>query len=405
MSETVRLFKPDPEILAHGINAYIERQALRCHTGEISEDHRTNQTRALRRFRDAWAVSWAWVGGPHFLVPAYEDRRVKLAYGANGEAEAVHQAHALAKILGIALPTEAPTCVRNGQRRLEDCEAADLDRWQIANPQWHSGHTQAQNLTAVCDCFAWWADERGVKAPFRRRRLPKFLRPRRRPAQRLEYIRLMRKGSRVLRRWLWASYHVQGIRTCEQRELLWSDFDWENGMIVLADHKTVAMTGKPRRIPLTPWQLRFFQRLHKLSPASTSNETCKECGHAARKHVFLNTYGVPWTRRSLGLHFRRTAQRIGLDEDGKSNVSPYCFRHAFATEAQKGRIANQTIGKLMGHEGEQMVEGIYGHADQDPGYLRELAQETEAARRRARKPAKPKPPKIDPPMPLFDGLD
>ncbi len=218
----------------------------------------------------------------------------------------------------------------------------------------------------------------------------------------------MRKGSGVLRRWLWASYHVQGIRTCEQRELLWSHFDWENGLIVLADHKTVAITGKPRRIPLTGWQLRFFQRLHRLSlQAENCTDVCKECGHAAGEHVFLNTDGRPWTRRSLGLHMRRTAQRIGLDTDGKSNVSPYCFRHAFATESQKGRVPNQTIGKLMGHEGAAMVESVYGHADEDPDHLRELAQESEDARRKARKPRKPKtePPKIDPPMPLFDGLD
>lgn len=399
MSQNVaRLFdpagQPGSATVWQVVYARLEHLALRVQSGEFGRENYENHYRSLTRFAQAWSVTLS--DGRHFLAPIPEkQRRQPLEFAAATEEAAVAQAIRQAAVLmpGPGLGTLTGAARNNGARAIEECSNDDLSRWQIANPQWRSGHTKSNNLVAIVDCFAWWEDEKGVKNPFKRRRLPKFIKPSRREATDEEYIALMRGGSRPLRRILFVLYNFNGIRTCEQREMLWTDIDFGAGMALLYKHKAMRATGKPKPLPLTPRMLKFFQNLHKQHRPEDA-------------HVFLNCEGTPWTRRSLGLHLRRTAARLGLDVDGMPNVTAYCFRHTFSTQSDEAGVPEEHTIKLMGHSGSRMHRTVYSKASKKTRYLRDIAEKTEQARRQARKAqAKPAKPKVDPPTPLFDGLE
>jgi integrase len=56
---------------------------------------------------------------------------------------------------------------------------------------------------------------------------------------------------------------------------------------------------------------------------------------------------------------------------GLEDACPTSFRHSFATRAFKNRVAGMTLSVLLGHTDTRMVSRVYGHLEQDPGFLRE----------------------------------
>lgn len=381
-ARALQLFDPGqmaaPTIRA-GVEARLASLSLRVQIGTLDRDNFTNIERHLRRFADAWHV--ALPGRAPVLVPMFESsRRKPIATCAKSAEEALAIA---AKLEGSPPSAGEPRVARNGDRALSSCSSDDLMRWLLANPQWQSGHTKKNNLVAIVDCFHWYEEETGAKSPFRRSRLPEFVCPPRREAYDREYIALMRHtSSRQLRRALWCLANGKGIRTIEMRDMLWTDFDWEGGFALTYKHKTARKTKKPRVLILTPRLFRFFSNMHRQRGPFTD-------------HVFVNTEGRPWTRRSFALHLRRTAKRIGLDDGSTGLVSAYCFRHAFATQADEAGMTRDDIGLLMGTT---LVREVYSKASSKVRHLRAKAEEAERLTRQARrKQATPKhkpPPEI-----------
>lgn len=369
------------------IQVYLEHLGLRVEAEGFSRDNFENRRRALSRFGLAWSV--VLPGGRQVLVPAFEEshavvttkngrkrnvkRRDPLKYGARDEVEAVEQAERLAKSIGglgiVAIAGQA-VVRRNGDRPLSEANNQDMLAWVLANPQWKSGHTKKNNLLAIYDCFNWYAEEEDLRCPYKRGKVPKFVTPPRREATEAEYIKLMgHESSRELRRALWALWNL-GMRTCELRELLWSDVNWENGSISTYSHKTARQTNKPRLIALTPRQYRFFRNLYRQRPPWPGN-------------IFLNTAGQPWTRRSFALHLRRTAARVGLDDGVAQKVSAYCLRHSFAGVADEAGVKHEDAASLMGHSTE-MFEQVYSKAGSKVRHVRKTAVAIEAGRRSSR---------------------
>lgn len=388
---TLQLFAPAHEPAApplwRPIQVYLEHLGLRVEAEGFSRDNFENRRRALSRFAMAWSV--VLPGGRHVLVPAFEEshavvttkngrkrnvkRRDPLKYGARDAAEAVEQAERLAGSLGgLGIVAAAGQAVvrRNGDRPFGEANGDDLSRWCLANPQWKSGHTKKNNLLAILDCFQWYADEFDLRCPYKRKKVPKFVTPARREATEAEYIALMgHESSRSLRRALWCLWNL-GIRTCEMREMVWSDFDWSTGSVSTYKHKNARKTNNPRLIALTPRQYRFFRNLYRQRPPWPD-------------FVFLNTAGQAWTRRSFALHLRRTAARLGLDEGVAQKVSAYCLRHSFATGADEAGVKHEDAASLMGHTPE-MFEQVYSKAPTKVRHVRKTAVAVESGRRQAR---------------------
>jgi integrase len=133
----------------------------------------------------------------------------------------------------------------HGSKRLSQCRRHDLTEWLDLNPQWKSNWTRKRVLATLCRPFIWAADEELIGAsPYkvpRSLRLP--TRPRREASVK-EYVALMRHSSRSLRRAL-LFLHRTGARTCEMRELLWTDVDLGRGIIRLDEHKTIRTQRNP----------------------------------------------------------------------------------------------------------------------------------------------------------------
>lgn len=399
--------------LYRGAVAYLDHLSLLVQADKFSKDRYGNLQRNLTRFLRAWSVRLA--DGRHVLVPLAEPvvrmyqsgrvhryRQLRFEAGTAEEALVVGRQIA-AERQGLMLPgLGGNDLVRvNGERGLGECSNDDLTRWLLVNPQWKSDYSKDDALQAIVACYAWYEDEYKVPSPFRRKRLPEFVKKPRREARIEEYVALMGKRRRVGERWrvgssrqlrraLWCLYNVQGVRPKSMRDLTWTEFfvwdeqegaarapdqvggEWQGGFIKTYKHKAVRKRKKPLIIALTPRQLRFFWNLYRQRPPWPAN-------------VFLNTDGKPWTRRAFAQHLRRTALRIGLDEGAEERVSAYCLRHTFATDADEAGLARADTAMLMGHGDEAMIREVYSKASSKVRHVLRAAEEMERRRRSARR--------------------
>jgi integrase len=100
--------------------------------------------------------------------------------------------------------------------------------------------------------------------------------------------------------------------------LTWDAVDFENGVIVLAQHKTrkLLRTPRPRIIQMVPQIARLLKRIKRQEPI-------------AHPRVFLGFQGRPWRRDGLGLRLRRFREKAGVSPE----ATLYGIRHQFGTMA------------------------------------------------------------------------
>lgn len=251
-----------------------------------------------------------------------------------------------------------------GGQRVDQCLKADLGAWLVRNPQWRSNHTRKRCVASVVAAFSWAEENLRTPHPYRRPRLELVTEPRR-PMEAAEYVAVMRRASRALRRALFFLRRT-GARTCEMRKLTWPMVSWEAGVAVLDEHKTRRKSRAPRYIPLEPAVLRLLANLHRRRPPGST-------------HVFLNCDGQPWkTAQVFARHFRRWADRLGLPKD----VSPYCVRHAFTVAALEGGLGERQVADALGQADTRMVSWYGRGTRAKTDHLKRVA--ADVARRRPR---------------------
>lgn len=126
-----------------------------------------------------------------------------------------------------------------------------------------------------------------------------------------------------------------GSRPIEIRELKQNDVYYTTegtGYIKIAKPKTRKMTKDPapREIPLTGDAEEIINRQVKKHPQSP--------------YIFLNAYGTPYTRYSLRNKIRRICTKIGI-----RSITPYAFRHTFASIESDSGTETNNLARLMGH--------------------------------------------------------
>lgn len=262
----------------------------------------------------------------------------------------------------------------------------DLERWIEMNPQW-GPDARRNNSAAAIACFNW-ASSRGLlkPSPFQRSEPLKEVGARRRDATDVEAERMWAAAPLTLRRILWL-IDVAGLRTCEARELRWDWIDWENGVIRFAKHKALRRSRQKqaRIVGLDASTLAELRRWFEQRPPSQT-------------HVFVTARGRPWKKGRLCEVFREARAKAGLPSD----LTPYCFRHRFCTQARLGGADVADVSAQMGHAGVDMTEH-YSHLADKPEHQ---AARATAARLRAEAMAKARKKQIaTDPTPLFDGLD
>lgn len=128
--------------------------------------------------------------------------------------------------------------------------------------------------------------------------------------------------------------------------LIERDVDWTKREIVLADHKTVGKTGKPRRIPIGP-------ALEALIRESIGDRT--------EGPVFLTIRGHAWTAEHASAVQRDLRTRASLPEE----FVLYCTRHLFVTRLLKAGVPAPKVALLVGHANSTITESVYSHLEID----------------------------------------
>jgi integrase len=272
-----------------------------------------------------------------------------------------------------------------GELTVDQCRNGDLTRWLLERPRWKSPATKSDALTAVLNCFRWAASPEERYLPYCPYSRPKGLpKPRPRAAfDEAEYRRFMhasrnhpgerrRPSSMALRvaiYFLWRS----GCRTCEVRNGLWPDVQWENGVIELPHHKTEVATGEDRLIGLDERLLRILRWLHRTRKPDSRACACEEAKrrpHAREDHIFRNGRGGAWTKDSFARLFRTFANRAGIDP----KKSAYSLRHGFCVQAITRGLADREIADQMGHASTRQIAWYGRQSRQRAEHLRNIVR-------------------------------
>jgi integrase len=122
----------------------------------------------------------------------------------------------------------------------------------------------------------------------------------------------------------------------------WADVRFEEGAVVLQEHKTARKTGRPRIIPLVP-------NLIKLLLWMRERATRKAAG---QDRVFVNGRGNALSRGWLSLKMQRLRKRLGLAK----GVTLYGLRHRYGLMGIKNGVNLKLLSLCMGHVRTQMTE-------------------------------------------------
>ncbi len=152
-----------------------------------------------------------------------------------------------------------------------------------------------------------------------------------------EFQSLLRHTDACFRRFLIA-LRMTGCRPGELRCLTWLMVDFEQGLWVIPQHKTITMQREPapRIIPLPDSILRMCQWLANRQP------------HQPTDHVFLNMRHRPYTKDCVVTKMSRLRERAGIEQKAGENLVLYTNRHTYATNAI-GNVSDTELAALLGH--------------------------------------------------------
>jgi integrase len=171
---------------------------------------------------------------------------------------------------------------------------------------------------------------------------------RRRPMTDDEFQTLLRGSDPTFRRFL-IFLKFTGCRPGEAAIMHWLDVRFEEGTVVLQEHKTARKTGRPRIIPLVPTMIKLllYMRSHQ-----------QAVNHACGDHVFTNGRGNAFSRGWLSLKMQRLRRRLGL----AAGVTLYGLRHRYGLMGIKNSVNLKLLSLCMGHVRTQMTEHYIAEA-------------------------------------------
>jgi integrase len=270
----------------------------------------------------------------------------------------------------------------HGFRLVKECLPIHLTQWLDGRTAWASDWTRATLVKIVQRAFNWAARQRLIAAnPF----LGVTQRPGepRRPMTDEEFDKLVRAtvrrtttgrrrckppkrptaGMRFRNALFFLRY--TGARPSEMVSLTWDAVDFDNGVIVLTQHKTrkLLRTPRPRIIQMTPQVVKLLRRIKRQEPI-------------AHPRVFLSFQGRQWRRDGLSLRLRRLREKVGVPAD----ATLYGIRHQFGTMAVVNGVDIKTLSELMGHRSTQMTEH-YCHLAGHQSHLAAAMQQAVGGRR------------------------
>ena len=133
--------------------------------------------------------------------------------------------------------------------------------------------------------------------------------------------------------------HLSGARPSEVAAITSDNFDEEQSMIRLKEHKT-SRHGKSRFIFLSPEAVAILRK----------QKAKYETGNLLR-----NRYGMAYTKNAIVHMMASLRKKTG------AKGTAYGYRHSFATDALSKGIPDATVAALLGHSGTTMLHKHYSH--------------------------------------------
>jgi integrase len=155
-----------------------------------------------------------------------------------------------------------------------------------------------------------------------------------------EHAQLMEAANRAFTTFLRVLY-ATGARPGEVAKITAKNFDQEDGIVSLKEHKAAHKSGKPRIIYLTPEITALLSSLAERFPSGP---------------LLRNTRGKAWSERTLVKAMIATRKRAGIPR-----VTNYGLGHSFATDALANGVPDAQVAELLGHSGTAMLHKHYSH--------------------------------------------
>lgn len=153
-------------------------------------------------------------------------------------------------------------------------------------------------------------------------------------------FRALMRGSPLHFRRLLVFVRYAGPRGGEVAGARWDQVDWEQGLLIQEQHKTVATTGEPRVIVLNRVTRRILELIRHEQKERPS------------RVIFLNSFSQPWQPKSMRKYFRQLRHRLGLREDVKLHGG----RHLFGTSSILAGNDVASTAVLLGHKSLQTTQ-------------------------------------------------
>lgn len=225
-----------------------------------------------------------------------------------------------------------------GNKKAPDVRVTHVKDWVAADHERRSGRktvtgkwgesTRALAISTVIALFNWAVEEQRLAAsPIKGIKRGRFKR-RERILPPEHKARLFEAADPQLRDFL-TLLSLTGARPfSEIGKLTAAGIDWENGLVLPAEHKT-EKKGKSRVIVLVPEAVAILRRLAEAHP-----------------HGFLvrTRRGNPWTRQVMNLAMKRAAKRAGLPA-----YTSYDLRRTFITDGLAKGLSANVMAQLAGN--------------------------------------------------------
>jgi integrase len=327
-------------------------------------------------------------------VSRFHGEYVKLAKGAENEAEAKKRFHELMALEAVNTPLESaeattaalseafltwshrensPTTYEfyrsflqtfvdlHGAVRVRDFKPYHATAWLAAHTGWNPS-TRRCALTALKRALNWAVKEGYLDGnPLREVEKPPVLHRERvvTPGEHETITDAVR--DEAFKTFLFA-LRSTGCRPGEVAAVTAEHVNLEAGTWTFKRHKTVKKIRRPRVVFLVPALVELCRQLVARYPTGP---------------LFRNARGQAWTRNAIRCRFRRLRQRLNLGP----GVVAYSYRHTFTTAGLEAGVPLASMAELLGHASAKMISDHYSHLDQKTDHLRE------AARRAAGQPA------------------
>jgi integrase len=248
-----------------------------------------------------------------------------------------------------------------GDCAVADCKPYMLSDWVESHPQWRSVSTRRGKANMIRACFNWATEQERIdRNPFRNVRYREAERRPEMPDDVLEV--LAARGNKCFERAV-RFLRLTGCRLSELCRARWADVDLDKGVWVIPRHKSRRYTGKPKYVALVAAAVSLLTAM-KTGPAPTLFPI------TSADHIFTNTRGTPWNRRTLGQQLTRLKRRYAID----CPATAHGIRHRAASAMVIAGAPLSIVAAQLGHSSPAVTSRYYVHLDGQMDALRAAAE-------------------------------